>query len=93
MLGPVLFNIFINDLDVGVKSSLAKFVDNTKLWGSVVMLEDRLQIQADLNRLASWTDQNLMKFNIEKCKVLHLGMSNPQHTYRLDSNKLTRDLE
>ena len=96
--GPVLFNIFINDLDVGVKSSLAKFVDDTKLWGNVVMLEDRMQIQADLDKLASWADWNQMKFNIKKCKVLHLGTSNPQHTYRLSSTKLTstmneKDLE
>ena len=58
MLGLVLFNIFINDLDGAVKSSLAKFADNTKLWGSVVTSEDRLQIQADLDRLESWADRN-----------------------------------
>ena len=53
------------------------------------MLEDRLQIQVALDRLASWVDQNLMKFNVKKCKVLHLGTSNPQHTYRLGGTKLT----
>ena len=89
VLGHALFNIFINDLDVGVKCSLAKFADDTKLWGSMVMLEDRLQIQVDLDRLASWAGWNLMKFNVEKCKVLHLVMSNPQHTYRHGGTKLT----
>ena len=45
VLGPLLFNIYINDLDNGVKSKLCKFADDTKLGGKVESRRGGDQIQ------------------------------------------------
>ena len=66
-----------------LECTLSEFADDTKLGRVEDTPAGCAAIQHDLDRLESWTQRNLMRFNKGKCRVVLLGRNNPMHQYRL----------
>ncbi|XP_071540839.1 uncharacterized protein [Panulirus ornatus] len=52
--GPVLFVIYTNDIDVGLKNFVSIFVDVKEIGNIISTDEDRLRLQGDLDEIAEW---------------------------------------
>ena len=88
VLGPLLFLIYINDLDSGISSDVSKFADDTKIGRKITSDHDAIALQTDLDRMSDWADKWLMQFNVNKCKVLSLGRRNPHSKYMIKNKEL-----
>ena len=86
VLGPTLFTIFVNDMPAQVTNSIKLFADDTKLYSRIP--DGHAGLQADIDALQRWSEKWLLPFNISKCKVMHVGSHNPEHTYTLSGTPI-----
>ncbi len=73
VLGPLLFIIYISDLDVELSNRYSKYADDTKFDNSVLTDEDRRSLQEDLHKISDLSDRWKKPFNVDKCQVLQVG--------------------
>ena len=83
VLGPLLFIVYINDIDIGINGKISKFADDTKL-ANIASLSGCQKMQNDLDKLVAWADKWQMEFNYSKCKVMHVGHKNIEFSYSMD---------
>ena len=90
VLGPVLFLIFINDLDNAATENqvVRKFADDTKVSQVIEGPDDAEELQGTLDRLCQWATDWGMAFNVAKCHVMHVGQNNPRHKYHMQGEAL-----
>ena len=93
VMGPVLFVIYINDIDSYVSFKILKFADDTNIVDVVSSPEGIKQLRQDLVDLYRWSNEWLMLFNTDKCKIMNLGNKNPCVKYELGGRELESILE
>ena len=72
VLEPILFLVYINDLEEGVTGKKLKFADDTKLFTKTKEIGDTFFLQDDIDKLVKWSEKWQMLFNFGKCKCLHI---------------------
>ena len=76
VLGPLLFNIFINDLFyVELESEICNFADNTTIYVCDTDVEAvMIRLEGELQRLMQWFTNNGMSANPSKFQMMFLGL-------------------
>ena len=91
MLGPFLFLIYINDISRKIMSNTKLFADDTKVYRILRdTKEDVEELQKDLIRLESWSNDWRLKFNTDKCEAMCMSKKNDYSSpqYQLCGNQL-----
>lgn len=96
ILGPILFIIFVNDIQDVVRCLFKMFADDCKIYNNILSATDQQQLQEDIDCLCQWIKDWLLKFNIKKCKFVSFGNEKFHNDYNMtDENrnvhKLVRD--
>ena len=72
VLGPILFNIFINDITDHIDSEIRLFADDCVCYRKIRSSDDCEVLQKDIHQLGKWAKYWNMKFEPSKCKVIHI---------------------
>ena len=86
LLGPLLFLIFVNDIPDIIKNFIVMFADDVKM---IADPRHPTAIKEDLDRLSEWESIWSLEFNVDTCKVMHLGKANPHNKYLFGEKELS----
>ena len=84
VLGPLLFVCYVNDMPENITSMAYMFADDIKVYRNIKTHIDREVVQSDLRRLEDRSRKWQLRFNADKCKVLHIGRNNEHYEYYMD---------
>ena len=90
ILGPILFLIYINDLEDDISSKVLKCADDTKVFRKVTNDTDKQSLQDDLDKLVKWSEKWQMLFKFGKSKRIHIGHGNMDEEYKMGDAVLGR---
>ena len=80
VIGPILFLVYINDLQAKLQSKVQLFADDTIVYMAVTNKTDAAILQKDL-KLLEESEKSQMSFNPDKCNVLQVTRCRNRLTY------------
>ena len=84
-----IFTLFIIDLPENISSQCKIFADDTKIHGAANSSE---MLQNGIKSLQRWSARWQLYFNVDKCKVLHIGIRNPQMDFSMTNGNITSNI-
>ena len=93
VLGPVLFLVYITDLEEGVTGNIFKFADDTTLFRKTKEIGDKQKLQDYIDKLFRWSEKWQMLFNFVKCKCLHTGSGNTGMNYEMGGTIVSKSVK
>lgn len=95
VLGPLMFVLYINDIDNNCSSTLRLFADDTILYSIMESTSDSEHLQSDLSTIEHWSQKWLIQFNASKCFVMRITRKRDPviYDYRLMSHTLQSVLQ
>ena len=88
VLGPLLFLLYINDIEKNLDSTIRLFADDSALYREIKTHHDTEILQRDIFKLQNWADTWQMSFNVKKCKTLRITRKTKHridHTYLMST--------
>ena len=92
ILGPILFTLYVNDIPALLKSIIAMYADDTKIFAALLSECPNNSLVSDLKVLEDWSRKFQMKFHPDKCHVMHIGSNNPLHEYTMTKDDDTQHI-
>ena len=87
ILGPVLFNIYVADLQNNVNVKCFQYADDTTIYDHAKVSDlntCRKTIYQSINKLSIWTKESTLAFNNDKTKVMILSTPQISRVHHLD---------
>lgn len=92
ILGPLLFNLYINDLSMcATHSEYLLYADDLKIYKTILTYADCELLQKDLTNINKWCISNGLSFNISKCKAVRYTRNKNQIDYNYSLNNTNID--
>ena len=89
VLGPLLFVVYINDLnDHVLYSNVNLYADDSKIFKKVSTIDDRRELESDLLAIEAWMSDWQMSLNVEKSEILYMGYNNDNYQYSLNGQAI-----
>ncbi|XP_054287517.1 uncharacterized protein LOC129003249 [Macrosteles quadrilineatus] len=69
-IGPLLFDLFINDIGTVLTTNYLMFADDIKIFSEIHSVSDQENLQRSIGNVVGWCKNNSMDLNVSKCQVM-----------------------